>query len=155
VVRKQVTEPYRRVAIAVDFSAQSAAAMMEAHRLAPGASLELVHAVDIPLTFQQAMLRAGTTETEIQKYLAARADKAREDLSSFTREILGADQAAIRILEGQAGPVLVRLSKSRSVDLLAMGPHGRGIILQALLGSVTQRVLRETRCDVLVTSSLK
>jgi hypothetical protein len=81
VVRKRSEESYRRVAVAVDFSPQSATVVREACRLAPEAALQLIHAIDIPLTFQQAMLRAGTPRIEIQEYRSARANKARDDLS--------------------------------------------------------------------------
>jgi nucleotide-binding universal stress UspA family protein len=153
VVRSDSAAPYRHIAVAVDFSPQSEAAAREAQRLAPDAGVQLVHAIDIPLPFQQAMLRAGTPQAEIEIYRGARADRAREELASFARGAGGLDGAATPILEGKAGSALVRLSRGGPVDLLAMGPHGRGVIRQALLGSVTQRVLREAECDVLVTTS--
>lgn len=150
VVRKEAEEPYRQVAVAVDFSPQSATAVKEARRLAPQADLQLVHAFEIPLVFQQAMLRVGTPEIEIQKYRLANADKVRDDLSAFKRAVLGVDKVAARVLEGEPGPALVRLSRTHRVDLLAMGPHGRGVVRQALLGSVTLRVLSEAACDILI-----
>ena len=150
VVRKGAEEPYRRAAVAVDFSPQSAAAIKEARRLAPEADLQLVHAADIPLGFQQAMLHAGTPEIEIQKYYSAKIAKARNDLSSFGRAVARADKVATRVLEGEPGPALVRLSKAHRVDLIAMGPHGRGVIRQALLGSATLRALKEATCDILI-----
>lgn len=149
VVRKGSEEPYRRVAVAVDFSLQSATAAKETCRLVPEAALQLLHIIDIPLTFQQAMLRVGTSQIEIQKYRSALVEKARDDLSAFRRAV-GIDKVATRVLEGEPGPALVRLSRARSVDLLAMGPHGQGIVRQALLGSVTLRVLKEAACDILI-----
>jgi nucleotide-binding universal stress UspA family protein len=80
IVKKRSEEPYRQVAAAVDFSPQSATAIEEACKLVPEATLQLVHAIDIPLTFHQAMLRAGTPQIEIQRYRSAIVNKAREDL---------------------------------------------------------------------------
>lgn len=151
-VRKETTEAYRSVAVAVDGSPQSARAFVEARRLASEASFQLIHAVDIPLTFQQAMLRAGTSLVEIERYRAARADKAGEELSAFRRDTLRASELHLRILDGEPGPALVSFSKSEGVDLLALGSRGRGAALQALLGSVARRVLAEAACDVLVAS---
>jgi nucleotide-binding universal stress UspA family protein len=150
VVRKRSEESYRRVAVAVDFSHQSAIVVREACRLAPEAAVQLIHAIDIPLTFQQAMLRAGTTRVEVQEYRAARANNARDNLFTFVRAVVGAGKVTTRVLEGDSGPVLVRLSRTRAVDLLAVGPHGRSLVRQALLGSVTLRVLKEAGSDVLV-----
>lgn len=150
VVRSGSPVPYGRVAVAVDFSAPSAAAVKEARRLAPQATMQLLHAAELPPTFAQAMLRAGTSRLEIERYRAARRQKARAVLAAFAREAAGAAKVDLRIVDGAAGPALVRLSRGGRVDLIAMGPHGHGIVHQALLGSVTQRVLRQAACDVLV-----
>lgn len=150
VVKTQAAEPYRHVAVAIDFSPQSASAAKEARNLAPNARLRLIHVVGVPLTFEQAILRVGTTQAEMYRYRLTRVATARAELSAFARNEGGIDDAATKILEGDPGPALVRLARSKSVDLLALGPHGRGVVLQTLLGSVTQRVLREASCDVLV-----
>lgn len=152
IVRKASAESYRSVAVAVDGSPQSAKAFAEARRLTTDATFQLVHAVDIPFTFQQAMLRAGTSQAEIERYRAARANKAREELSIFQRDVLATQKFYLQILEGEPGPALVRFSKSERVDLLALGTHGRGAVLQTLLGSVARRVLAEAICDVLVVN---
>lgn len=144
--------PYRHLAIAVDGTTQSARAVMEARRLAPDAEARLVHAIEIPLAFQQAMLRAGTSRIEMERYRSARADNAREELSAFQRDTLGAEVLPIAILDGAPGPALVRFSKNSGTDLLALGTHGRGAAMQALLGSVARRVLAEATCDVLVAA---
>lgn len=150
VVKTQAAEPYARVVVAVDFSPQSVSAAKEARDLAPNARLQLIHVVGVPLTFEQALLRAGTPQAEMDQYRLTRVAKARDELSIFARDQVGINDAALKILEGDPGPVLVRLARSKRMDLLALGPHGRGAVLQTLLGSVTQRVLREASCDVLV-----
>lgn len=150
VVKQRPAGPYRHVAAAVDFSPQSAAAVQDARRLAPGAHIDLVHIFSVPLAFEQAMLRAGTSRADMDAYRSAKARKAREELSLFAREGAGAGRFETRLIEGEPGPVLVHLAKTGDIDLLALGPNGRGVVLQTLLGSVTQRVLREAGCDVLV-----
>lgn len=152
VVKNASAEPYRQVLAAVDFSPQSAMAVKEARRLVPEAAVQLVHAVDIPPAFEQAMLRAGTSQAEMQRYRLARTDKARRDLAAFVRDVAGAGKVDARVVHGRPGPALVRLSKGRRVDLVAMGPHGQGRLPQVLLGSVTQRVLKASGCDVLVAN---
>ncbi len=152
VVRRSSAGPYRRLAVAVDGSPQSANAVTEARRLASDAALQLVQVVGVPLPFQQAMLRTGMSLAEMDRYRAALADKAREELSAFQRDIPGAEKLPVRILDGEPGPALVRFSKSARTDLLALGSHGRGAALQALLGSVARQVLAEAACDVLVAT---
>lgn len=152
VARGRSAVPYRKVAAAVDFSAQSAAAAKSARRLAPAAQFELVHAFSVPLTFEQAMLRAATSEADRQAYRAAKLASAREALSQFGREVFGSETVGTQLLDGEPGPALARLARSGDIDLLALGPNGHGLILRTLLGSVTQRVLREAACDVLVAT---
>lgn len=140
------SSPYQRVAVAVDFSSESAAAARAARILAPNASLLLVHAEDIPAPFREAMLSAGSTRAQTKQYREARLAKAREALAEFARDLPGNTEA--RIVETLPGPALLELSGD--ADLLALGPHGHNAIMQALLGSVTQAILREARCDILI-----
>lgn len=150
VVRRRPVKPYIQVAVAVDFSPQSAAAAREAHKLAPDGKITLIHVDDIPLTVEQVMLRAGTSQAAMEEYRSARITKASHDLAGFALEVAGPSKTQKRNLQGVPGVVLGRLSRSSRVDLLALGPHGRNVILPTLLGSVTQRVLKEAACDVLV-----
>lgn len=153
VARESSVKPYQNVAVAVDDSPQAASAFAEARRLVPGATFQLVRAVDIPFTFQQSMLRAGTTQADMKRYRVALVEKAREKLYAFQQDSLGAAESTIEILNGEPGSALVRFSKNSHVDLLALGTHGRGVVLQAFLGSVAQYVLGRAACDVLVTST--
>lgn len=152
VVKRATAEPYRRVAVAVDFSPQSASAARAARELAPHATIELVHVTEFPLAFEGALLRVGTSQSAIDKYHAARIDKSRRELASFARRTVEDSKVVMRNLEGAPGPALVRMSRDRRIDLLALGPHGCGVVVQALLGSVTQRVLRGAACDVLIAN---
>lgn len=77
VVKRQPVKPYMQVAVAVDFSPQSAAAAKEACKLAPEGRITLVHVDDIPLTVEQVMLRAGTSQAAMEEYRSARITKAR------------------------------------------------------------------------------
>jgi nucleotide-binding universal stress UspA family protein len=45
----------------------------------------------------------------------------------------------------------VELARSRAIDLIVMGTHGRTGLLHVLLGSVAERVVRLAPCPVLVT----
>lgn len=152
VVRKASERPYQKVAVAIDGSPQSASAFNAARKLAPNADFKLVHAVDIPLPFQQALLRSGTSRDEIAQYRAARAAAARKELRAFQHAYPEASELSIELLDGEPGPALARFSKGGPVDLLALGTHGRGAAVQALLGSVARRVLGEAACDVVVAN---
>ena len=68
VVRSPAHEAYERVAVAMDFSEASTAATQAAAHLAPEAAVELIHVVEIPLAFEQAMRKAGTPQAVIDRY---------------------------------------------------------------------------------------
>lgn len=154
VVRSPRADPYRRLVVAADFSAASQAAAEAALSLAPEAAVELVHAVDTPLAFEQAMRRAGTPQAEIDRYLRARAGEARARISAAFAGTIAAAAARprLRIVDGPAGAALVRISRSGRADLIALGTQGGNAISQALLGSVARHVLRAAGCDVLVSA---
>lgn len=153
VVRTSVANPYRHTTVAVDFSTASRAAVKAALRLAPDAVIELVHAIETPLAFEQAMLRAGTSQKEIDRYRRARAGEARRQISASLEEHdLPLIQTKLRIVHGDAAKALVRLTRSGRTDLIALGTHGGNALSQMLLGSVVRHVLRAAGCDVLVSA---
>src|SRR4029077_2242999 len=53
-----------------------------------------------------------------------------------------------RVVEGQAGPVLV--DAAEGADLLVMGNRGHGGLTEALLGSVGQYCVRHAPCPVVI-----
>lgn len=152
VVRARSERPYRRVTVAVDFSPRSEAAARAACMVAPHAALCLAHAVHVPETFQHGMLRAGASLREIETFRERLAEKAQADLDALRASLADAGRITTRVLKHEPGSALVRLSKGRRLCLLAMGADGRGAVRQALLGSVTRRLLGEAGCDVLVAT---
>src|SRR5258708_4788097 len=52
-------------------------------------------------------------------------------------------------LEGDPGAEIVRYATDAAIDLIVMGTHGRSGLERLLVGSVTERVMREAPCSVL------
>lgn len=153
VVKSAAFDPYQRIVGATDFSAASTAAIQAAILLAPSALVEFVHVIEIPLGFELAMLKAGTSQAEIDRYRRAKASDARKQMRVAFAEIDSSNsRPRLTIIQGSATHVLVRLARSGRTDLIAAGTHGRGAISQALLGSVASRLLQMAKCDVLVGS---
>lgn len=151
IVRKEAGPPYKHIAIGVDFSDHAQAAALWASRLSPTASREFIHAFDIPLPFEQAMLKAGTSRMEIERYRDTKAKTARQQILKIFGENGRVPTAArIRIIQGNAPAALIRASHRKTVDLLALGTQGVNAMAQHLLGSVAREVLTNARCDVLV-----
>jgi nucleotide-binding universal stress UspA family protein len=151
VIKRSGKAPYRRIVAAIDFSTQAEAAVTAPSALLPHARLKLVHVTDIPLQFQQALLQTGTSEEDLAQYRRARLGHSRERLDRLANRLLKCGNYDVEILEGKPATMLVRLSRSRGVDVIAMGAHGRGVILQFFLGSVAQKLLRDAACDLLIS----
>ena len=52
-------------------------------------------------------------------------------------------------LDGDPAAEIVRYSQDAAIDLIVMGTHGRTGLERLLVGSVTERVMREAPCSVL------
>lgn len=148
VVKRASDEPYRRVIAAIDFSPMSFAAAEAIAQVAPHAAISLIHAIEIPLAFKQAMLKAGTAQAQIDQYRKAKERTAYTDLRSVCTRL--SIPGKIRIVRGDPAAALVRLARSGKTDLIALGSQGRNAVSEMILGSVARRVLGAASCDVLL-----
>jgi nucleotide-binding universal stress UspA family protein len=53
------------------------------------------------------------------------------------------------LLEGDAATEIIRYTRDAGIDLIVMGTHGRTGAERLLVGSVTEKVMREAPCSVL------
>jgi nucleotide-binding universal stress UspA family protein len=58
--------------------------------------------------------------------------------------------ASVEVVQGYPAEVILREAEKLNCDMIVMGSHGKGIISQTFLGSVTKRVLRRTRKPVFI-----
>ncbi|MEH7347306.1 universal stress protein [Gottfriedia acidiceleris] len=56
----------------------------------------------------------------------------------------------VHILDGNPAQVILEYANNHQYDLIVMGRSGKGVIKHAFLGSVSNRVLHETNCPVLI-----
>lgn len=64
---------------------------------------------------------------------------------------LGLEAAASHVLTGQAGPAICDLATSLGAAAIVIGSRGHGGIRRAVLGSVSDHVVRHAPCTVVVT----
>lgn len=150
-VRDDDSGAYRRVLVAVDFSAWSAESVRLAHRLAPTATLHLVHALEL---WQEGKLHlAGVADLQVRRYREAARQHALERLRALRDAWLPADAAVeCHVLDG-ADPwmLLVDQARAMNADLLVIGKQGRSALSETLLGSCTRMTLSESDADVLIS----
>lgn len=149
-VRQTPHEPYRTVLVPVDFSSCSVLSITRARSLAPQAQIVLLHACALP--FEGKMRFAGVSDDTVMQY---RSDARRK---ATTQLQLLADQAGLLpqqwtsvVTQGDPGQDILQQQVEHDADLIALGKHGAGMTEELLLGSVTQQVLGQAHCDVLVT----
>ncbi|MGZ8751898.1 MAG: universal stress protein [Acidimicrobiia bacterium] len=84
-------------------------------------------------------------ETERDTSLAAG-----EAILEQAKTFLARDDVETRVLEGRPGHELCRLASEVSARAIVMGTRGRGGMRRALLGSVSDHVVRNAPCPVVV-----
>ncbi|HWP63374.1 MAG TPA: universal stress protein [Candidatus Binatia bacterium] len=134
--------------LATDLSPASEAATEQALDLARrlGARLLAVSVID-PGTLR---LPGGRFGARIDQVRASREREA-QVLVRRGRE-LGVPVTFL-IWQGDPGEVIVEAARSEGVEMIVIGSHGRRGVERALLGSVSDHVVRHAPCPVLVVRS--
>jgi nucleotide-binding universal stress UspA family protein len=136
---------YRTILVAVDGSPDAAAALRHAASLARDQHAKLIVLTVIPAAPPQVanpavMLPApGDADAAFARIVRESVDALPSDIGVQTR--LARGRPARRILE---------IAQECGCDLIVMGFHGHGRLHHALVGSVSDRVLRESRLPVLL-----
>ena len=151
VVQQEARGPYRRVLLALDLSDASASAIRAAESLvlAPEADARVVHAHEPP--YQGMLHYADVGMDSMVRYVTSWNREARRSV----RDLLKYESAHfarydIHIEQQPAALGILRAIERYEPDLLVMGTHGGGRLRRALIGSVANRVLHESACDVLI-----
>lgn len=152
IARDPAPQPYRRVLVAVDFSAWSGHAVTAARQVAPRATLVLCHTFQVP--YQEKLRFAGVSEATVTHYREHTRAEATRQLHALARKA-GLDDGAwvSRVEEGLAWQRIVEMRADEACDLVVLGKHGRTVAEDLLLGSVTERVIAESDGDVLVSTA--
>ena len=82
-------------------------------------------------------------------------DRARQrqgqTLAAQTAALLAPVKAEIQVLQGDPGTTLCAYARESSAAAVVMGRRGQGRIKRALLGSVSDHVMRNAHCPVVVS----
>jgi universal stress protein A len=110
-----------------------------------GATVHLLHVIGIP-TLGVPELGVALTSTVIDSMVRDNQD-ALEELANRKRDLAQFGQVLLRT--GDARDLINQTAKEIGADLIVMGTHGRRGVTRALLGSVTETVVRTAPCPVL------
>jgi nucleotide-binding universal stress UspA family protein len=136
---------YRRILVAVDGSPDAAAALRHAEQLARDQHAKLVVLTVVPATTPQNVIPAGAlpppidNEQVFARILREAADALAADVGVETR-----------LTRGRPARRIVEVAEETGCDLIVMGFHGHGRLHHALVGSVSDSVMRAGRLPVLL-----
>jgi nucleotide-binding universal stress UspA family protein len=146
VTKQPVQGRYRRVLVPVDFTATSNAAVHMAVTVAPSARLHVFHALS---PHAAARLRADVAPPLVREY----EDRDRRAGMHRLRAIVASlGHAMVNVSVEQGHPAHLTLERQKKIraDLVVVGKNGRSAVVDFLLGSVANRALSDSPCDVLV-----
>jgi len=150
-----------RILLATDGSAQAELATGTAVDLArmSGSELHVVHVLDAApspaLLYPEATDPEGVevSDQTLERGLERRAEQlGRQVLDAETERVrsAGGTVAGSHLAMGDAPREIVNLAEDIDAGLVVMGSRGRGGIRRALMGSVSDTVVRHAHCPVLV-----
>jgi nucleotide-binding universal stress UspA family protein len=149
IVKQSADGPYRRVLVPVDFTPGSDEAVRTADALAPGAGIQVFHAIS---STREAVLREADVPAAV-----IRESRAREEagvIARMRRSVarLGLDsrRMSFALGRGAAARSVLHKAQTLSADLIVAGKQGRSTIAAFLLGSVSSRLLAGSSCDMLI-----
>ena len=148
-----------RILLATDGSREAELAARSAAELSQKTDSELhvVHAFGIapvgPPVYPEATdLQSVEYEAESEQRQRISEQRAREVLETEVQKIRswGGTVAGEHLIEGWVAPGIVELAEETGAGLIVMGSRGLGGIRRALMGSVSDSVVRHAHCPVMV-----
>lgn len=138
----------KRILVPMDFSDRSADALNCARSLLPEPQIMLVHVLDANDLYRPTfnlpdVPDVDNTPTEFD-------DHALAQLKAMSQE-----GEQWRLLEGPPAKAIVQAARDFDADLICMATHGRSGLMNLLLGSVTEEVMRQSSVPVLVVPAKK
>lgn len=142
----------KRILLPVDFSAVTKTALEQAVFFARvfRAELVLIHVHPAEPEFIGYEPGPHSVRNQVAKNIRAES----RDLAALEARAKAAG-VACKALMIQGYPVEKILSEARTLDtdLIVMGSHGHGAVFSLLVGSITEGVMRKSKCPVLVVPS--
>jgi nucleotide-binding universal stress UspA family protein len=134
---------FDNILFATDFSKQSNVALPFALSIAHkyGSRIFATHVLAPP--------PLGNFPTIEVQALAAQALREAHDYSEELGRRLGAIPHETLLRKGEIWDELSAIAKDKNIDLIVLGTHGRAGVSKLLIGSVAERIFRQSTCPVL------
>jgi universal stress protein A len=144
---------YKRILCPIDFSQASLDSLKTASDLAAQSSAELILLNVQPISVLPPEVLA-VPGFDFVRYERQQAEDAHKRLEGIAGGVVPPNVTCqILIQMGDAGHEILEMARTAAVDLIVIATHGMSGWRHYLYGSVTQRVLQNTPCSVLVIRS--
>jgi len=144
---------FKRILVPIDYSEDSEKAAMYAISLAEklDSYVYILHVLDERL-IDAAFFDNIATEQDKMKLHKVREKSSLVEMEKLCKK-LSEKVPGLKIVEkvvrGIAFVEIVQFARKHDVDLIVMGSHGRTNLINMLLGSTTEKVVRKAHCNVL------
>ena len=140
----------RRIAVGVDGSESSAAALKWAIRLAKGMGSQViaVYAIDIPVY----LLEPYDVPIQFDEDWRAAMKTEFEDRWCRPLKVAGVRYRSV-MEDGRAASVVAAVADRENADVIVVGRRGRGGVAELLLGSASHELVLHSRRPVMVVSA--
>ncbi len=147
VVRTPAEVPYRDVLVPVDFSPASLAAVRRARAIAPDARIHALHAYEAP--YEGKLRQAGVEARELRGYVQAAEKEAALQMAGLVAA--GGPGIASMLLHGHPLAHTLDQEEELGCQLVVVGKGSGSRATDIMLGSLSRRVLAQSRVDVLMS----
>ena len=141
-----------RILVATDGSEEAKLALTTAADLTKSTNSELHIAYVFPTAAQRPFPNPilARPADEMEHELEEAMHQAQEFLDREVEQVKGVEVADTHLVRGRPDRELVHISEDINAGLIVMGSRGLGGVRRALMGSVSDSVVRHAHCPVLV-----
>ncbi len=140
---------YKKILLPIDGSKHALKAAEHAFWLADNSHGEII-ALHVVETSSFSDIRARDLKKEMKEMLKDEGDQTLEELMEFSQKKNFQGNITAKVEEGSPAEKILHLAEDDSVDLVVMGTSGKHGIDRFLIGSVAEKVVRNSTSPVLV-----
>jgi nucleotide-binding universal stress UspA family protein len=139
--------PYKQILCPVDFDECSSEALREAGALAldRGCTVHVLHTVHINPLVDQGAAEGFSAQEMYETQIEDARRKVEQMLTALPPEV----KREVMVEIGEPGDVILNVEKRIDADLIVMATHGRRGLKHLVLGSIAERVVRDSPVPVL------
>ncbi len=142
----------KSILVPTDFSTYSDAALKKAVELAEkfNSKIYLLHVIDKAI--QQCAVDYCITPDVVSQLEEQGIKASNDNLRDEANKIIGAKNLDVvfDVQKGHPAEVILKEQQDKGIDLIVIASHGKSGILKNLMGSVANKVIKGSKCPVMV-----